>query len=342
MENVRYVIFGTGAIGSVIGAWLMRAGSSVELIARPAFVDAIQNGITIRQGENETVLRGKAHMSIRDIEPDANDIVFITTKSQSTDDVSRELRDVYGASVPVVCLQNGTRNEEIASRHLEKVYAGLLFISAVQVRPDLITLPQGRGLAFGRYPGSVDSVSERIAADLTNAGFDAISSAHVMSMKWGKLIANLNNASLAITGYWVEKAVADARMRQLVLAVREEGFKVLDAAGIAVEPPPGEPAPFRIRAWTERMRTAPYDSAALDLPEDQRTYASTLQDLFLGRKTSEADYLNGEIVQIGSRLGIPTPYNSTLLAVVNRMFDEGLKPGLYSPRELDELVNSSA
>ena len=76
------------------------------------------------------------------------------------------------------------------------------------------------------------------------------------------------------------------------------------------------------------------------LPEERRTYSSMWQDLYLGRKSNEAEFLNGEIVTRGVALAIPTPYNSTLLEIVNRMFEERLRPGLYSPRELDDLVRS--
>jgi len=66
------------------------------------------------------------------------------------------------------------------------------------------------------------------------------------------------------------------------------------------------------------------------------------QDLYLGRKSNEADFLNGEIVSRGSKLGIPTPYNSTLLAIVNNMFEEGLGPGLYTPRELRKRLEAES
>jgi 2-dehydropantoate 2-reductase len=62
------------------------------------------------------------------------------------------------------------------------------------------------------------------------------------------------------------------------------------------------------------------------------------QDLYLDRRSHEADFLNGEIVELGSKLGMPTPYNSTLLELVNRMLSEGLKPGIYTPSELDAQV----
>jgi 2-dehydropantoate 2-reductase len=122
--------------------------------------------------------------------------------------------------------------------------------------------------------------------------------------------------------------------------VREEGLRVLDAAGIAVEPPEGEPSPIRIREMTKKLKQ-PSRQEDSNLPEAQRTYASTWQDLRLGRKSGEARFLNGEIVALGGKLGIPTPYNSTLLRTIERMFDERLAPGIYGPRELRQLIAGS-
>jgi 2-dehydropantoate 2-reductase len=76
--------------------------------------------------------------------------------------------------------------------------------------------------------------------------------------------------------------------------------------------------------------------------EEEHTYSSMWQDLYLGRKHNEAAFLNGEIIALGKWLGIPTPYNSALLETVNRMFKEGLKPGIYSPRKLHEIIRSSS
>jgi 2-dehydropantoate 2-reductase len=252
------------------------------------------------------------------------------------------LGSVYDASsVPIVSLQNGVANEAIIARRFQKVYAGLVFFSATQVNPRLILVPPGRHLAFGLYPSGVDELAEAIAADFSRAGFDSIASAHVMSMKYGKLVANLNNATHAITGYWLELGATDEEMRRLMLAVREEGIRVLDAAGIEVEPPPGEPSPIRIREWSERLKQ-PVDPEkrrrAVGLEERDRTHASTSQDLYFGRRTSEAEFLNGEIVRLGKRLGLPTPYNSALLEIVDAMFERGLSPGIHSPSELHSLI----
>jgi ketopantoate reductase len=134
-------------------------------------------------------------------------------------------------------------------------------------------------------------------------------------------------------------------MRQLIVAVRDEGLRVLAAAEIAVEPPAAEPSAIRIIEWTNKLRESHKDSPealakAANMPETLRTYASMYQDLYLGRPSNEAAYLNGEIVALGRKLGIPTPFNSTLLEMINQMFAEGLKPGIYTPAKLYALILS--
>jgi 2-dehydropantoate 2-reductase len=340
MENgIRYVVVGAGAVGAAVGGLLLDAGSRVLFVARPGRAEAIRRGLRIRQAHRETTVSGDAVTDIRQVSPAQSDVLLITTKSPSTLAAVEELSAVYPRSAPVVCLQNGISNESIAAGRFDRVYAGLVVMSAVQLDPHLITLPMGEEMAVGLYPSGVDELAESMTADLSRAGFNCIASAYVMEMKWGKLIANLNNATHAITGYWLELGLADKEMRTLMREVREEGLSVLDAAGIEVEPPPGEPAAFRIREATRALDRPPKPyGEARDLPEDRRTYASMWQDLYLGRNSNEAEFLNGEIVRLGSKLSIPTPYNSTLLEIANRMFDEGLRPGIYAPAELRALI----
>ena len=341
-KPARYVIYGAGAVGATIGGLLARAGSNVVCIARPAYAEALRQGIVLNLDGRETTVNAEAVTSIRELNPENRDIVIITTKSQMTGQVVEELAEMYDSKLRVVCLQNGVRNEEIACRKFENVYAGLVFFSAVQLEPRSISLPQGLTVSIGCYPNGVDEMARQICDDLARAGFDAPASAHVMAMKWGKLVANLNNATHAITGYWLERGMAETEMRKLMLEVREEGLRVLDAAGIAVEPPACETSPIRIREMTEKLKQPPrVPRSGSELPEDRRTYASMWQDLVLGRGSSEADFLNGEIVRLGAQVGVATPYNSALLEIVNRMFDGKLKPGIHTPAELRALIRTS-
>jgi 2-dehydropantoate 2-reductase len=315
----------------------------VVCVARPAYAEALGRGVVLNLGDSETTVKAEAVTGISDLNPQAGDIVIITTKSQTTARAVDDLSEVYDRTLRVVCLQNGVRNEELAARKFENVYAGLVFFSAVQLQPYTISLPQGLTVAVGRYPSGVDDTARQLCQDLASAGFDAIASAHVMAMKWGKLVANLNNATHAITGYWLERGMAEPEMRKLMLEVREEGLSVLDEAGIAVEPPAGEASPIRIRDMTEKLRLPPRSSSSgIEVPEERRTYASMWQDLVLGRPSSEADFLNGEIVRLGAKTGIATPYNAALLEIVNRMFARSLKPGIHTPAELRALIRTFA
>ncbi|MEK6408522.1 MAG: 2-dehydropantoate 2-reductase [Acidobacteriota bacterium] len=341
-KSRRYVVYGAGAIGSAIGGLLTRAGSRVVCVARPAHAEALRRGIVIKKEDGEDLMvRADAVTAATDLSPEDGDIAILTTKSQGTESAVKELFEQYGAALPIVCLQNGIRNENIAARRFDKVYAGLVFLSAVQLEPSVIALPQGGTVSIGCYPVGLDDVCRELCVDLCRAGLEASASAYVMAMKWGKLVANLNNATTAITGYWLEQAMLDADMRKLMLEVREEGLGVLDAAGIAVEPPVDVPSPIRIREMTEKLRHPPrHSNDSANLPEERRTYSSMWQDLYVGRKTGEAEFLNGEIVALGEKLAIPTPYNSTLLKIVSGMFEEGLKPGIYRPCELNDLIRA--
>src|SRR4030095_13973644 len=90
-----------------------------------------------------------------------------------------ELRECYDETLPVICLQNGVRNEEIAARVFQKVYAGLFFLSAVQLEPSVKELPQGRSVAIGCYPAGVDELANDLTAELRRAGVDGGASARV-------------------------------------------------------------------------------------------------------------------------------------------------------------------
>jgi 2-dehydropantoate 2-reductase len=337
----RYVIFGAGAIGGALAGLLAQSGVRVVCVARPAQAEALRRGVRFTRGGEEFTARIEAVTAARELRPEGGDVIVLTVKSQATEAAVEELAAVYAGATPFVCLQNGVTNEEVAARRFGEVYAALVFFSATQMTPERIMMTRGRSIAIGRYPGDVDALARGVSEDFGRAGFEAMASPYVMAMKWSKFVVNLNNATYAITGYYVEQGAADAEMRGLLADVREEGLRVLDAAGIAVEPPPGEPSLIRVRALHEKAKAPPPDPDRLmSLAESERTYPSTWQDLELGRATGEADYLNGVLVDIGRKHGVPTPYNSTLLEVVNRMFAEGRRPGLYTPAELRALVES--
>src|SRR5512134_1377655 len=108
----RYVIFGAGAIGSAMAGLLARAGSRVVCVARPAYAEALRRGIVIKENGEELTTRVDAVSAARELSPERGDVAFITTKSQATEEAADQLLERYDSDLPVVCLQNGVRNEE--------------------------------------------------------------------------------------------------------------------------------------------------------------------------------------------------------------------------------------
>src|SRR5262249_27693468 len=211
-KEPRYVIVGAGSIGITIGVLLARAGSQVVCMGRKAQVDRLNRGVTLRQREGDIHIALEATTTVREVRPREGDVIILTTKSQATEGAAEDVASVYPRDVPFVCMQNGVSNEAVVARRFDRVYAGLVFFTSVQLDPEVVTLaPLGRALAIGRYPEGVDDAARRICDDLSAASFEALASAHVMAMKWAKLVANLNNATHTLTGYWLELGVARPR-----------------------------------------------------------------------------------------------------------------------------------
>ena len=101
--------------------------------------------------------------------------------------------------------------------------------------------------------------------------------------------------------------------------------------------PETQGAVAEMRAVTDQPAAA---EQSRRLPADLRAYPSTWTDLHERRGETEAGFLNGEIILLGEKYGLPTPFNSTLLEVVEGMARDRIPPGRHTLTELRELVES--
>src|SRR6202022_5190653 len=147
--------------------------------------------------------------------------------------------------------------------------------------------------------------------------------------RWTKLMANLNNAIMAITGLPIGKALRHPGLARLSIATIREGVRTAQLGGFGLDQ--------SRRARTFRlMSTLPLwlsyrmsrKRLAGNFPPDSTYGPSTLQSIQRG-SSSELEYLNGEIVPPGARTGPPTPYNTGLLEQGRAVFATGrhLSPG---------------
>ena len=301
---MRYIIYGAGGIGGVIGAQLFQGGVDVLLVARGAHLAAIQENGLHYQTPHQTVtlpIAAAGHPREIDFRPD--DVVILTMKTQHTRAALDDLRAAAGDEIPLFCCQNGVANERMALRRFRNVHAMMVYLPAMALEPGKVQTHAARKtgvLDASVYPtGSSDLVAE-VTGTLDQVNFSARPNPTVMRFKYGKLIMNLGNALAAVSPPGDEADAIRAQMR----AEAEACFK---AAGIDCASQEEEKA-----RRGDLMKSAP-------VAGQDRSGGSSWQSLVRGTGNIEADYLNGEIVLLGRLHGVPTPANLVLQRQANAL-----------------------
>jgi len=338
---MRFIIHGAGSIGSLIGGRLAESGAEVVLIARHAHAAEInRNGLLIQSSAGDRLIKNlNAVTHPREVTANGGDVIILTVKSSQTAASVQALRETFKEETPVVCMQNGVRNEEIAAGRFLRVYGGMLGISATYLEPGKIAHTRGELLSISNYPLGCDEMGFQIAARLEKAGFRTTTHESIMAVKWSKLILNLNNATFAIIDKHLQLGMATPAISNFMADVQEEGLRALDAAGISLEDPNN---PIDLKRQLSELRSVVEDPekicAEANSPVEFRTYPSTWMDLKMKRGETESGYFNGEIILLGAKYHVPTPYNSTLFNVVETMAAKGAQPGLCDIEELAALI----
>lgn len=305
---MRYVIYGTGAIGGGIGARLVEGGHEVVFIARGGQLEAMRrDGLRVRTPTEDFHVEVDAVGHPSEVRWSGEETVLLAVKSQHTIPALEDLRAAAGTEVAVVCAQNGVENERQAARRFARVYAMLVQMPATYLVPGEV-LVNGEDvsgvLPVGRYPHGTDEVAEEIAAALAGCHFRSWAEPAVMRLKYAKLLyINLDNAIQAA-------CPAGEETSGLLALALAEGEAAVAAAGIESAPEPE----FQER---RRMIYGKIDGA------ERIVGGSTWQSLERGAGSIETDYLNGEIVLLGKLHGVPTPVNRALQDVTARMLHEG-------------------
>ena len=336
---MRFIIHGAGAVGSLVGGNLAESGEAVVLIGRPDHVAAINDrGLVIKSARGDRLIKNIVaveHPS--QVTPQDGDIIFLTIKSAQTAEAVHDLRERFSEETPVFCLQNGVRNEELAARRFLRIYGAMAALSATFLTPGTIAHTMNNTISLGNYPLNCDELCREVAAKLNRAGFKTTTPESIMAVKWSKLILNLNNATYAIIDNFLQMGLVTPAISRFMADVEEEGLHVLDVSGIGVSDPDN---PINFEKRLAELRSVVEDpekiEKAAELPYELRTYPSTWMDLKLKRGETESSYFNGEIILLGEKHHINTPYNSTLLQIVESMAAEKAEPGRYT---LDELIH---
>lgn len=284
---------GAGAVGCYFGGMLARAGHDVTLIARPPHVEAIQrNGLRMETRTFDEHVRVLA--SSDPAAAQGAGLVLFCVKSTDTEAAGAQLEPYLAPDALVLTLQNGVDNAGRLRTVLppRQVAAAVVYVATEMAGPGHVK-HHGRGELVIEPSGPSDAVARTLVA----AGVPTEISDNVRGALWMKLVINCAyNAISAIAQRPYGENVRGEGIREVMRDVVAECIAVAEAEGVQL---PGDVD----AALARIIQTMPTQSS------------STAQDLARGKRT-EIDYLNGLIVRRGEALGIATPANRVLWALV--------------------------
>jgi 2-dehydropantoate 2-reductase len=294
---MRIAVAGAGAVGCYFGGMLARAGHPVTLIGRAAHVEAFRESGLHFEGlkfdERIPVGASTSAEAVRGAE-----LVLVCVKSTDTEVTAEAMAPFLEPGALVASLQNGVDNAaRIQARISQPVIPAVVYVATEMAGPGHMK-HHGRGdLVIGTLGQARPAALERVKKTFEAAGVPVAISDNVAGELWMKLVANCAyNAISALSQLPYGMMIRGAGVPELMRDVAQEAATVARADGVRMLPDMLD----RVYGIAKAMPTQ---------------YSSTAQDLARG-KPSEIDHLNGYVVRRGEALGVATPANRALWALV--------------------------
>ena len=312
-SRLKIGVFGAGAIGCYLGGRLAAAGEDVVMVGRLGG-EIASHGLTITDlGGRRDVVPAERVAYAGDAAALADrDVVLVTVKSMATRAAAAALAGVLAPGAIVVSFQNGVSNVEVLRAGLgaRVVAAGMVPFNVVHA------VGTGSFQQTTSGPLGVErAAGEGLVAALRGAGLDVKAYENLGALAWSKLLVNLNNSVNALAGVPLVRELGQRDYRRVLALAFAEGLRSLRAAGL-----PTVRVGRMIPALTPTVLRLPdrlfFKVAATMVKIDPEARSSMLDDLERGRAT-EVDFLNGEVVRLGERHGVPVPVNRKIVALVH-------------------------
>jgi len=297
-------IVGAGAVGSFYGAMLARAGHKVTLIGRAPHVQAIaERGLHLHMNGQTHAVSLAASTDLAAVA--GADLVLFCVKSPDTDAVSRQLAPLLKPDALVMSLQNGVDNADTLACNLtQAVVPVAVYVATSMPGPGEVHhhgqghLVMGPINAAAAADAALMSRLQSVVNLFASAEVPVRVSPDVFGELWRKLIVNCAyNAVSGLTRQPYGRMAELPAIVDLQRAVVREVVAVAQAAGQTID---------------LDASIAAVAAIATAMPGQR---SSTAQDMARGRPT-EIDHLNGFVVRRGAELGVPTPVNQALHALV--------------------------
>lgn len=295
-------VIGAGAMGSVFGGLLAEGGLDVTLIdVWQEHVDCIKrNGLMMVGYGGTRYITVGATTDPRQLA--AVDVVFVQCKAPYTRQAVGQALNLFGEDTVAISFQNGLGNEETIAEviGMERVLGGVTAQGASVEGPGIVRNYSDLPSHIGEMMGAVSTRTRRIAAALTAAGLHTSASSNIRYDIWKKLLANIAlSPTCAVANLTIKEVFAIPELKEIAFEALDEAAAVARREGLELDV-----------AETREV------IGQIAGPTGTGDNKSSLCVDILNRRPSEIDAINGAIVRLGKKHGIPTPVNKTLVAAV--------------------------
>ena len=312
---MKICVYGAGAIGGLMAAWLARAGHEVSLVARGAQLDAIRRGgLRVRsQGKTESF---KIKADATPATFGAQDYVLVTVKAQNLTEVADSIAPLLGRDTSVVTAMNGVpwwffhglKRQDSRLESLdpggrlshavptERVVGCVIHLAASTPEPGLVSHNMGARLILGEPGGENTTRTKRIAEALTSAGFEAVVSTTIEKDFWVKLLGNVSfNPVSALTVSTADRLIQNEEVKAYMVEIMREVLAIGRAVGVDANIDPEQ---------------------RIDMARALGPFkTSMLQDLEAGKRL-EIDGLLAGTLEIARKAGVRAPFTESLFGLI--------------------------
>lgn len=316
---MKYAIYGAGALGTVLGAFIAKAGVDIDLINRnEKHVAALkQNGAKII-GTVEFTQKVNALLPSEMTEK--YDVIILMTKQRDNEKTVTFLKDYLKDDGALCTCQNGLPEPKIADiigqdRTLGCAIAwGATFhgegVSELTSSPDALTFSLG-AFGNGNHIEEVKALFEKMGTVIIEENF--------IGARWSKLLINSAFSGLStVTGATFGEIAKNKKSRKVAQRIIKECIDVATAAGVKFEPVQGHKIDKLFDYKGGLKRAISFALIPVAMKKHSNLISSMLQDLRQGKKC-EIDFINGVVCEYGEKHSVPTPFNSRTVELVREI-----------------------
>jgi 2-dehydropantoate 2-reductase len=326
MSHRPILIWGAGAIGGTVGAYLQRAGDAVHFVDRAAdHVAAIaKDGLQITGPIEE--FRVKASASTPGDLEGRFDTVFLCTKAPDTADAVEVLAPFVADDGCVVSLQNGLNEQAIAAKLGEnRTIGAFINFGADYMSPGVVHYAGRGAVVIGELDGKTTPRVENLHRLLKKFEERALLTSNIWGYLWSKLAYGALLFATALTNDSIADCLASPRHRGLLIALAREVEGVAVSSGVHLESFDGfDPTAFLPQASTADA-AASLDALVAFNRRSAKTHSGIWRDLAVRKRKTEVEAQLGPVAKAGAARRIPTPLTTRLIELIHDI-EEGRRP----------------